>query len=144
MNLRFPPLGVKCLSPRGIPAVNTAILVGSALTVTYAHRAAKSNMFKWKRINPELSLGLFITAFLGGVFIRLQAYEYWWLPFRINDGIYGSCFIVITGFHGLHVLVGTIWLIVCFFRSLWGHFQFRYRHVGIQLCIWYWHFVDVV
>nr|YP_784028.1 cytochrome c oxidase subunit III [Acanthocardia tuberculata]ABF60134.1 cytochrome c oxidase subunit 3 [Acanthocardia tuberculata] len=144
MNLRFPPLGIKCLSPWKIPAVNTAILVGSGLTVTYAHRAAKSNKYKWTKTNPELTLGLFVTVVLGFVFLGLQMYEYWWLTYSMNDGIFGSCFYIMTGFHGLHVVVGTLWLAVCLLRASLGHFQFRYRHVGLQLAIWYWHFVDVV
>ena len=144
INLPWPPMGIQCLKPWGVPFYNRFLLIGSGLTVTYAHKAAKSNRLKWSNSNPELVGALGVTVILGVVFLRFQAYEYWWLRFSMNDGVYGSCFYVITGFHGLHVVAGTVWLFVCFQRARLGHFQLRYRHVGMQLAIWYWHFVDVV
>nr|YP_008475610.1 cytochrome c oxidase subunit III [Fulvia mutica]BAN79055.1 cytochrome c oxidase subunit 3 [Fulvia mutica] len=144
MNLSFPPKGIKCLNPWGIPLLNSFLLVGSGLTVTYAHKAVKSNKFKWSEKNPELELSLGLTVFLGFTFLLLQMYEYWWMSFSMNDGVYGSCFYIMTGFHGLHVVAGTVWLAVCLGRAMLGHFQVRYRHVGLQFAIWYWHFVDVV
>nr|QDP14184.1 cytochrome c oxidase subunit III [Vasticardium flavum] len=144
MNLSFPPKGIKCLSPWGVPFLNSFLLVGSGLTVTYAHKAAKSVDMKWKKENEDLISGLSMTVLLGATFLMLQMYEYWWLSFSMNDGVYGSCFYIMTGFHGMHVVAGTIWLSVCLGRAISGHFQYRYRHVGMQFAIWYWHFVDVV
>ena len=135
INLRFPPTGVKCLRPWGIPFMNSFLLIGSGVTVTWAHKAVKSNEAKWLPQNRNLNIRLFLTVLLGVIFLGLQMYEYWWLRFSINDGVYGSCFYIITGFHGLHVVVGTVWLRVCFGRGLIGHFQYRNRHVGLQFAI---------
>jgi len=85
---------------------------------------------------------MFLTAALGTLFVSLQAYEYGQAAFNINDGIYPSTFYLATGFHGFHVLVGTVFLFVCFFRARSGHFKPNH-HVG-EAAAWYWHFVDVV
>lgn len=121
----------------GIPAFNTLILLSSGATVTWAHWGlVKSN-------RTQLKLGLALTIVLGVVFIALQAYEYGEAAFSIRDGIYGATFYMLTGFHGLHVMLGTVMLIVIFLRSLAGHFTAE-RHFAFEAVAWYWHFVDVV
>jgi len=86
---------------------------------------------------------LILSVIYGVAFTLLQVWEYINAPFSISDGIYGSIFFVSTGFHGLHVIVGTIALIVCVFRHWRYHFQIDH-HVGLELSIWYWHFVDII
>ena len=125
----------------GIPALNTLILLTSGITVTWAHWGLKEG----KR--AHLIIGLFATVALGLIFLGFQAYEYGhaWkdLNLTLNSGIYGSTFYMLTGFHGLHVTLGTIMLIVILFRSIMGHFTAE-RHFGFEAVAWYWHFVDVV
>ena len=87
--------------------------------------------------------GLILTVFLGFIFSCFQAYEYQHASFTIDGNIYGSTFYMATGFHGAHVIIGTIFLIVCFFRGLKGHFKPE-KHLGFEFAAWYWHFVDVV
>lgn len=125
----------------GIPAVNTAILLSSGLTVTLAHWAIK------KDDRGALVLWMFVTVVLGAVFISLQAYEYahaWTeLSLTMSTGVYGATFYMLTGFHGFHVTMGTIMLIVILFRCIKGHFK-PDQHFGFEGVAWYWHFVDVV
>ncbi|MFT3850311.1 MAG: cytochrome c oxidase subunit 3 [Propionivibrio sp.] len=121
----------------GIPAVNTLILLSSGATVTWAHWGVI------KGSQSQLKLGLAATIVLGIVFIGLQAYEYGEAAFTIRDGIYGATFYMLTGFHGFHVMLGTVMLIVVFLRSLAGHFTAE-RHFAFEAVAWYWHFVDVV
>jgi len=133
----WPPIGISVLNPWNVPYVNTAILLTSGMSLTYAHHAILLNKFKlafyW----------LLITIFLGIIFTTCQIFEYLQAPFSINDSAYGSVFFMATGFHGLHVLVGTIFLIVCLFRLSKNHFTVE-RHLGFECAAWYWHFVDVV
>jgi cytochrome c oxidase subunit III len=125
----------------GIPALNTLILLSSGVTVTWAHWGLKEN----KRF--QLILGLFATVALGSLFLYFQAHEYGHayteLNLTLGSGIYGSTFFMLTGFHGLHVTLGTIMLIVILLRSLSGHFTAD-RHFAFEAVAWYWHFVDVV
>lgn len=125
----------------GIPALNTLILLTSGVTVTIAHWG----LVKKKR--PLLIIGLFFTIALGITFISFQAYEYIHayhaLNLTLNSGIYGSTFFMLTGFHGAHVTIGTIMLIVILLRCLKGHFTPEH-HFGFEAVAWYWHFVDVV
>ena len=133
----WPPLGIDALNPFSVPLLNTAILLSSGATVTWAHHSLvygdKHNAF----------LGLSITIILGIVFTLLQALEYYEASFSISDSVYGSIFFVTTGFHGLHVIIGTIFLSVCLFKLRNNHFS-NSRHFTFESASWYWHFVDVV
>lgn len=128
------------LNPLGLPLLNTLILLSSGISVTWAHRAMVIN-------NPtarkNVIQALIITIFYGLLFTSIQRYEYINAGFDITDSIYGSVFYAITGLHGLHVLVGTIFLLICLLRHLRYHFT-REHHFGFEAAIWYWHFVDVV
>lgn len=133
----WPPFGIISLDPWGLPLWNTIILLSSGVTITVAHKAI---------LTGERSMttkGLIATIFYGFIFTLVQAYEYNVAPFSINDGILGSLFFVLTGFHGIHVLVGSIILAICLYRQINYHFT-RRQHVGLEAGIWYWHFVDVV
>lgn len=135
----WPPIGIVPVDMWGLPLLNTVILLSSGVSITYAHRALAC-----RTAAPScVVVGFLITILLGIIFTFIQYYEYNHAAFSICDGIYGSLFYMCTGFHGFHVLVGTIFLIVCFVRLLYRHFT-RRHHVGIICAIWYWHFVDVV
>jgi cytochrome c oxidase subunit III len=125
----------------GIPALNTLILLTSGVTVTIAHWGLLKNN------RTQLIVGLFLTIALGALFLGLQAYEYHEaysdLNLKLTTGAYGSTFFMLTGFHGFHVTVGTLMLIVILGRSLAGHFTAEH-HFGFEGVAWYWHFVDVV
>ncbi|XKH02247.1 cytochrome c oxidase subunit 3 [Marinobacter nauticus] len=125
----------------GLPFINTVLLVSSSFTITVAHHALKAG----KRQKLKLWLGA--TIILGLVFLTLQAEEYVHayreLDLTLNSGIYGSTFFMLTGFHGAHVTLGTIMLIVMFLRVQKGHFT-EDNHFGFEASSWYWHFVDVV
>ena len=137
----WPPAGTKIFDPWHLPLVNTLILLTSGTTVTWAHHALLNNDRK------GLIWGLVLTIALGTLFTCVQAYEYAHAAFafnKVNGGnIYGSTFFMATGFHGFHVLVGTIFLIVCLLRAMKGHFTPQ-QHFGFEAAAWYWHFVDVV
>ena len=133
----WPPEGIQVFDPWHLPFVNTVILLLSGTTVTWAHHALKEGDRK------GLIQGLTYTVILGALFSCVQAYEYAHAPFGFTDGIYASTFFMATGFHGFHVLVGTIFLIVCLFRAMKGHFK-PDHHFGFEAAAWYWHFVDVV
>jgi cytochrome c oxidase subunit III len=121
----------------GLPLVNTLVLLLSGTTVTWAHHALLENNRK------GLVWGLTLTVLLGALFTALQAYEYGHAAFTYSGHIYGATFFMATGFHGAHVLIGTIFLAVCLFRALKGHFTPK-QHFGFEAAAWYWHFVDVV
>ncbi len=124
-------------NPWGLPLVNTLILLLSGTTVTWAHHALLENDRK------GLIWGLLLTVVLGMIFTALQAYEYLHAAFKFSGHIYGATFFMATGFHGAHVIIGTIFLAVCLFRALKGHFTPQ-QHFGFEAAAWYWHFVDVV
>jgi len=132
----FTPMGAW-----GIPAINTLILLSSGATVTWAHWGLK------KGNRGQLTLGLLLTIALGVLFLCLQAYEYHHAyteyNLKLTSGAYGATFFMLTGFHGFHVTLGTIMLIVIFGRALRGHFTAEH-HFGFEAVSWYWHFVDVV
>jgi cytochrome c oxidase subunit 3 len=121
----------------GLPLLNTCILISSGFTVTWAHHC----MCKGDR--KSTSFALIITIVYGAIFSLFQKYEYNYCTFSINDGAFGSAFYMLTGFHGLHVFIGTLFLFVCLVRHLMYHFGTNH-HVGFICGIWYWHFVDVV
>ncbi len=133
----FPPEEIELIPPFGIPLLNTFILLASGGTITWAHHALRANDRK------NFLLFLILTIVLGIIFTGFQGYEYKHATFGIEDGIYASTFYMATGFHGFHVIVGTIFLIVCYFRALRGHFKPN-KHLGFEFAAWYWHFVDVV
>ena len=133
----WPPIGIDALNPFSVPLLNTAILLSSGATVTWAHYSIVCGQ---KR---EAVQGLGLTVVLGLIFTLLQGMEYIEAPFSIADSVYGSTFFVATGFHGLHVIIGTIFLTVCFFRLINSHFTTSH-HFGFEAASWYWHFVDVV
>jgi len=133
----WPPAGISSLDGLAFPLLNTVILLASGITLTWSHRAILSSQ-RYSTIN-----GLIATIFYGILFTSIQYYEYTIAPFCINDTAFGSLFYMLTGFHGIHVLIGTIFLIVCLFRLCNYHFT-KTHHVGYECCIWYWHFVDVV
>ena len=133
----WPPTAVSTISAWGLPLWNTIILLSSGVTITVAHRAILAGK-RETTIN-----GIIWTVAYGLLFTCVQAYEYNCAPFSINDGIFGSLFFMLTGFHGFHVLVGSIFLLICLHRQINYHFT-RRQHVGLECGIWYWHFVDVV
>jgi cytochrome c oxidase subunit 3 len=137
----WPPQGVQTFDPWDVPFINTLVLLTSGTTVTWAHHALLNGNRR------GLIQGLGLTILLGMLFTSLQAYEYNHAItedyFGFKDNIYGATFFMATGFHGFHVIVGTIFLLVCFFRALKGHFSPE-QHFGVEAAAWYWHFVDVV
>lgn len=129
------------MSAWGLPALNTLILLTSGVTVTWAHHALKHNN------RQHLIWGLAATVGLGFLFVILQAFEYYeayhHLNLTLGSGIYGSTFFMLTGFHGMHVTLGAIILLVVLLRSMRGHFTPK-NHFAFEAAAWYWHFVDVV
>lgn len=133
----WPPKGIEVLNPWEVPLLNTVILLSSGATVTWAHHAIISGD------RSGAIIGLSLTVFLALIFTALQGLEYYEAPFTIADGIYGTTFFLATGFHGLHVIIGTIFLTVCLIRLIKYHFT-RHHHFGFEAAAWYFHFVDVV
>lgn len=133
----WPPEGIVTFDPFDLPLMNTLILLLSGTTVTWAHAALLQNNRR------ELLWGLGFTVALGFIFSLLQAYEYSHAAFGFTDTVYASTFYMATGFHGFHVIVGTIFLAVCWYRAYKGHFTPE-QHFGFEAAAWYWHFVDVV
>ena len=158
---QWPPQGIVTFDPWHFPLLNTLILLTSGATVTWAHHEILNKNRK------GAIQGLIITVLLGMSFTAVQAYEYSHAAFTFGlnhaqlvpftdeahkhltagmgnlNAIYGSAFFMATGFHGLHVIIGTIFLIVCLARAIAGHFT-PDRHFGFEAAAWYWHFVDVV
>ena len=137
LGFEWPPARILVFNPFHVPLLNTSILLASGATVTWAHHALLEN----KHLQGVQALA--ITIGLGLYFSVLQAYEYIEASFTIADSVYGTTFFVATGFHGLHVIIGTTFLFVCFLRII--KFQFSANHhFGFEAAAWYWHFVDVV
>ena len=135
--MQWPPKGLEVLDSMKLPLLNTLILLCSGTTVTWAHHA----LIHGDR--EGLKKGLWATIFLGLLFSGIQAYEYLEAPFPFAGLNYGTAFYMATGFHGFHVIVGTIFLAVCLARTYKGHFTPQ-QHFGFEAAAWYWHFVDVV
>lgn len=133
----WPPKNIHTFDPFDMPFMMTLILLLSGTTVTWAHHAVLEGKTK------DAARALALTVGLGFVFSCFQAYEYHHATFTIKDGIFGSTFYMATGFHGLHVIIGTIFLAVCWWRTVKGHFTPQ-SHFGLEAAAWYWHFVDVV
>ena len=133
----WPPKGIDSFDPIEVPLLNTLLLLCSGATVTYAHHAITAGN------KIEAVFGLVLTIILAAIFTALQGFEYVSANFTISDGIFGSTFFMATGFHGFHVIVGTIFLAVCLWRGKLGHFN-KDHHFGFEAAAWYWHFVDVV
>ena len=141
----WPPHGVETVPAFQLPLVNTLTLLLSGTTVTWAHHALQVGDRKGAKI------GLLLTILLGIMFTSIQAFEYhhifehkyFFSEEAANSGLYGSSFIMATGFHGFHVLIGTIFLAVCLIRLMGGGFTPE-KHFGFEAAAWYWHFVDVV
>ncbi|MGL5114303.1 MAG: cytochrome c oxidase subunit 3 [Beijerinckiaceae bacterium] len=134
---QWPPKGIEVFDPWHLPLLNTLILLTSGTTVTWAHDA----LLKGDR--EGLKRGLWLTIILGALFTCVQVYEYGHAAFSFSGHIYGATFFMATGFHGFHVLVGTIFLAVCLYRAYQNHFTVE-QHLGFEFAAWYWHFVDVV
>jgi cytochrome c oxidase subunit 3 len=135
--MSFPPKGIEVINAFDLPLLNTLILLCSGTTVTWAHHALLNDD------RAGLIKGLWVTIGLGLIFSAVQMYEYAVAPFPFAGLNYSSAFYMATGFHGFHVFVGTIFLIVCLIRAYKGHFTPK-QHFGFEAAAWYWHFVDVV
>jgi len=133
----WPPQGVELFDPFHLPLFNTLLLLTSGTTVTWAHHALLHNDRK------GLVWGLALTIVLGLLFTVVQALEYSQAGFQFSGNLYGATFFMATGFHGFHVIIGTIFLIVCLIRANLGQFSPQ-KHLGFEFAAWYWHFVDVV
>ena len=133
----WPPLGIETFDPMHLPLLNTLILLTSGTTITWAHHALLENDRR------SLIHGLLLTIALALAFTGVQAFEYGHAAFSFSGNIYGATFFMATGFHGFHVIVGTIFLAICLLRVLKGHFTPE-KHFAFEAAAWYWHFVDVV
>ena len=133
----WPPKGIAVFSPWDLPLFNTLILLTSGTTVTWAHHALLHDD------REGLKKGLWLTVALGALFTCVQVYEYGHAHFNFAGHIYGATFFMATGFHGFHVLVGTIFLAICLIRAYKGEMTSK-QHLGFEFAAWYWHFVDVV
>lgn len=133
----WPPKGIEPFNPFQVPLLNTIILLSSGIRVTWCHQAILNE--NWELANRALIL----TWILGLYFLGLQGFEYYIASFRISDSVFGSTFFMSTGFHGFHVIVGTVFLLFMWVRLSKRHFS-RSHHFGFEAAAWYWHFVDVV
>jgi cytochrome c oxidase subunit 3 len=137
LGLLWPPIGVLSIDPFELPLLNTVALLSSGFTLTLSH----FSLLKGFRLGALV--GLIFTLILSILFTYLQGVEYTVSSFTFTDGIFGSCFYMGTGFHGIHVLIGTLFLFVGFIRCLFYHFTLNH-HLGFESSIYYWHFVDIV
>jgi cytochrome c oxidase subunit 3 len=137
LGIEWPPIGLIPFNPFSIPLLNSIILISSGISVTWTHHRIINNNLSQAKVS------LLITIILGIYFTILQAYEYIQAPFCISDRSYGSTFFIATGFHGLHVIIGTLFLLFTAYR-LTKNFLSSYHHFGFEAAAWYWHFVDVV
>nr|WPN89770.1 cytochrome c oxidase subunit III [Sinoscolia sp. 1 GYN-2023a] len=133
----WPPKGIFTFNAFHIPLLNTIILISSGFSITWAHHSLMNENKK------ECMNGMMITIILGILFSFLQGYEYMEATFTMADSIYGSTFFMATGFHGIHVMIGTTFLLINFIRLMNNHFS-MFHHLGFEAAAWYWHFVDVI
>jgi cytochrome c oxidase subunit 3 len=134
----WPPAGIETFDPWHLPLINTLILLCSGCAATWAHHALAE-----ENDREQMKYGLWLAIVLGAIFTVFQIYEYSHAEFSFAGNIYGANFFMATGFHGFHVIIGTIFLAVCLGRVYAGHFT-QDQHVGFEAAAWYWHFVDVV
>ena len=134
----WPPAGIETFDPWHLPLINTLILLCSGAAATWAHHALVH-----ENNRKDMASGLLLACALGLLFTVFQAYEYSHAAFGFAGNIYGANFFMATGFHGAHVIIGTIFLFVCYLRVRAGHFT-QESHIGFEAAAWYWHFVDVV
>ncbi|SHJ14071.1 cytochrome c oxidase subunit 3 [Wenxinia saemankumensis] len=134
----WPPEGIITFDPWHLPLINTLILLCSGAAATWAHHALVH-----ENNRKDMKWGLILAVVLGVIFTFFQAYEYSHAAFGFAGNVYGAVFFMATGFHGFHVIVGTIFLLVCLLRLQAGDFT-PTKHVGFEAAAWYWHFVDVV
>nr|YP_007317459.1 cytochrome c oxidase subunit III [Callitettix versicolor]ACD77282.1 cytochrome c oxidase subunit III [Callitettix versicolor]ATF28570.1 cytochrome c oxidase subunit III [Callitettix sp.EMHAU-15090607] len=137
IGMNWPPKSIITFNPMQIPLLNTMILLSSGITITWAHHSLL------KKNHSQTTQALMLTIMLGMYFSMLQGYEYYKAPFSIADSIYGSTFFMATGFHGLHVLIGTTFIMITTMRHMMFHFS-NIHHFGFEAAAWYWHFVDLV
>jgi cytochrome c oxidase subunit 3 len=134
----WPPEGIETFDPWHLPLINTLILLCSGAAATWAHHALVH-----ENNRKDMAHGLLLACVLGLLFTFFQAYEYSHAAFGFAGNLYGANFFMATGFHGAHVIIGTIFLFVCYLRVRAGHFT-PDSHIGFEAAAWYWHFVDVV
>uniref|UniRef100_UPI0030FE15D7 cytochrome c oxidase subunit 3 n=1 Tax=Amblyomma limbatum TaxID=591489 RepID=UPI0030FE15D7 len=134
---QWPPSIIMPFNPFEIPLLNSMILISSGISVTWSHHAIMNDNY-----NSSL-LSLMITISLGLLFTLFQTFEYYQAQFSMSDGIFGSSFFLTTGFHGIHVIIGSIFLLVSFFR-IKKNLISSSHYFGFEASAWYWHFVDVV
>ena len=135
----WPPESIVTFDPWHLPLINTLILLCSGCAATWAHHALVHDNNNRK----DMKAGLILAVLLGALFTFFQAYEYSHAAFGFAGNIYGATFFMATGFHGFHVVIGTIFLLICLIRTYKGHFT-QEAHIGFEAAAWYWHFVDVV
>ncbi len=134
----WPPAGIETFDPWHLPLINTLILLCSGAAATWAHHALVH-----ENNRKDMKAGLLLAVVLGLLFTLFQAYEYSHAAFGFSGNIYGANFYMATGFHGAHVIIGTIFLFICYLRTRAGDFTPE-SHIGFEAAAWYWHFVDVV
>nr|QBZ38178.1 cytochrome c oxidase subunit III [Sogata hakonensis] len=137
MGMKWPPKGIEPFNPTEIPLLNTMILVSSGASITWAHNSLLTKKFK------QTTQSMLITIMLGMYFSILQWWEYKNASFTIADSAFGSTFFMTTGFHGIHVLIGTMFIMTAL-ESIWTLKSNKNNHMSMELSAWYWHFVDVV
>nr|YP_010882185.1 cytochrome c oxidase subunit III [Pulchriphyllium bioculatum]WID87099.1 cytochrome c oxidase subunit III [Pulchriphyllium bioculatum] len=133
----WPPMGISTFNPMKIPMLNTMVLLTSGISITWAHHSLLNNNMS------ETNYSLMMTIMLGVYFSALQSYEYTNATFTMSDSSYGSSFFMMTGFHGVHVIIGSTFLLICMKRQMNNHFS-KMHHLGFEAAAWYWHFVDMV
>nr|YP_010610470.1 cytochrome c oxidase subunit III [Cyphonia clavata]WAP90799.1 cytochrome c oxidase subunit III [Cyphonia clavata] len=137
IGMLWPPMNIKPFNPMSIPMLNTTILLASGISMTWAHSAIVMNN------KTQSKKSMILTIMMGVYFTILQAMEYYEAPFCLSDSVYGSTFFMTTGFHGIHVIIGTMFIITMMMRLNKLHYSNKH-HVGFECSAWYWHFVDVI